>query len=97
MPPETRTPAPPAQSLIQAYYEDNVRDVVDNRPAPVREQVAAAMKVIPPTASGLDSWFAEHLKRAPVAQDTALYNVLHGMKEELKKLLAPAASSLRSV
>lgn len=89
MPPETKTTA----QAVQAYYEDNLRDMVDNRPAPVREQVAAAMKAVPASADQLDKWFGEHLKKAPLSHDTVLYNRLHQAKEDLKAVLSakPAA------
>lgn len=84
MPPEIKTPA----QQIQAYYEDNVRDMVENRPAPVREQVAAAMKAVPSAAALLDEWFKAGIQKAPLSHDTVLYNRLHQAKEDFRVILA---------
>ena len=74
------------EDAIAAWNQD-ARQAVDRAGAAAMEQYNAAMVVAPSDAAGVDAWFEEHFHKAPISQDTQLYNALHAAKEELKKLL----------
>jgi len=75
-------------AVVRQWYTDGPQQHVSRAGEAAIAQLEEAMSDAPTDAADVDAWFAEHFHKAPISQDTALYNALHAAKEELKKLLA---------
>lgn len=75
-----------ARTLMEQFYDTQLREIVDQKDEEVREQVQAAFDEPPATPDDVDPWFIKHFHAAPLSHDIPLYNALHAMKAQLREI-----------
>jgi hypothetical protein len=80
------------KAAMAAFYDERVRELADQQPKKVREQMQAAFLKTPPASpDDVDAWFEASFHKAPVSHDTMLFNQLQGMKAWIRDALTPKA------
>lgn len=82
--------SPAEKTPLQKFFDAQLRDTVDQKPAAVRKQVEKAFAAPPTDADDVDPWFLRHFHKAPVSHDTELFNFLHSAKAGIRDTFSPA-------
>ena len=68
--------------------KDEVNTLETDAETEVETGVADAENEVLATDTAVDAWFVRFFHGSKIAAETDLYNLCHGAKEELKKILA---------
>jgi hypothetical protein len=97
--PVAERPGKAIQAVVDRWYTNKLSDPVSRSSeeagdqvldavVKLADQIAGASRSIAARDSAIDDWFVKHFHKAPVSEDTRLYNTLHAAKEELKAMLS---------